>query len=184
MLRLLYWTVICLGCSECLYQIVPAFQQCHYSALGAWLDCSGVIKQLPSMCLDLVLQQVTYHPPHSLVLTRHGAGVPPVRRATGNRRCLYRASISIGSWVIPLLCFYVLYLMTYLMIYLMCYVLSLMSHLMTYAYVKCSYGFGSYLAFRTKTCHFVTRVDALPCVDMSFFTLVCFVVCVTLSSYC
>ena len=54
------------------------------------------------------------------------------------------------------------------MSYLMSYDLCLMSHLMSD--VICSHGFGLCLAFGTKTCDFVTRVDALSWVDMSFFT--------------
>ena len=51
---------------------------------------------------------------------------------------------------------------------LMCYDLCLMSHLMSD--VICSHDFGLCLAFRTKTCDFVTLVDALSWVDMSVFT--------------
>ena len=55
----------------------------------------------------------------------------------------------------------------YLIVYLMSYVLFLMSHLMTYAI--CSHGFGLCLAFGTKTCDFVTRVDALCLVSTCHF---------------
>ena len=67
-----------------------------------------------------------------------------------------------------------IYVMTYdfclimTFVYLMSYDLCLMSHMMSD--VKCSHGFGSCLAFGTKTCVFVTRVDALSWVDMPFFT--------------
>ena len=55
------------------------------------------------------------------------------------------------------------------MSYLMSYDLYLMSHLMSD--VICSHGFGLCLAFGTKTCDFVTRVDALSWVDMSFLRI-------------
>ena len=52
--------------------------------------------------------------------------------------------------------------------YLMSYDLCLMSHLTSD--VIFSHGVGLCLAFGTKTCDCVTRVDAFSWVDVSFFT--------------